>query len=337
MKWKLWITGLVLAASCAGPQPPDAWSVERVTTDEEVLSDALCREVSELALGSHAAEPGLSVVLDEFARLGALAGATDALPLIVGIERTLADESLSEHRSFVQLHDLLVEAAAALDDATSAACGIPAFSATYATSGFGECHFELEIPIAAYTLVGEPGTCDSDGHPTHLPCWSTDGDHLAIDCVSGVIVQAVDGEWREAGEPRVISIDRVDPDAPPPPDTFVLVDSPACAAVASLFLDGPTPNGVIPDYDRLRLATSELDTATQTLVDAFIAAATDPPSLDEFELLVSSLDDATIQACGLPLVSAWATMTSTVAEMPCWVATERAYPAYGASACPDGA
>ncbi|MDW3219853.1 MAG: hypothetical protein R8F63_14660 [Acidimicrobiales bacterium] len=336
MTWKLWIAGLVVAASCAAPQPPDAWSVDRVATDEEVLTDALCGDVAELALGSLADQADLQVVLDELARLGALAGATGALPTIVAIETTLADESLSEHRASVQLHDLLVEAAAELDEATSAACDIPAFSAMYAATGFGDCHLELEIPIAAYTLAGEPGTCSTDDLPRHLPCWSNDGNHLAVDCVTSLIVQVVDGEWRPAGEPREISIDRVDPDAPPPPDTFVLTDTPECVAVASLFLDGPTPNGAIPDYDRLRLAVAGLDAVTRALVDDFIAAASDPPSLDEFQALVSSLDEATVDACGLPLVSAWATVTSTVSELPCWVATDRAYPAYRAAACPEG-
>lgn len=333
MKWRLWIVVLLIAASCSAPEPPDAWAIERFTDeDEDVVVDALCVDVIEFALGSFGDQPDLVPLLDDLARIGALAGATEALPSLGAVESTLADESLSDHNRFVRLHDLLVGAANTLDDATAAACEIPVFSAMYATSGFPDCHFELELPVAAYTKRREPG-CTTDGRPDYLPCWSNDGNHIAVDCVTGVVVQTVGDDWREAGDPDPVVIDRVDPDAPPPPDVISLVDDAACRSLASLFTQAPVPNGGIPDFDRLRAAGDELPDAIAGLVDDFIAAATSPPSLAEFETLVRELDDATVERCGLPLVSAWATLTSTVDAMPCWLGTDAAYPAYEISDC----
>lgn len=334
MKTRLWIAAVLFAASCSTPEPPDAWAIERISGEGDVVVETLCADVADLALGSLADQPGIGPTLDELARIGALAGATDALPKISRIEATLDDPALSESNRFVQAHDLLVAAALSLDDATATACGIPVFSALYATSGFPDCHFELELPVAGYTALRGPG-CSTDGRPDHLPCWSNDGRHLPVDCVSGVLVQAVGDDWREAGEPRTVEIDRVDPDAPPPPDVIEPdTTTPMCAELVTLFTEPPIPNGSRPDYGRLRRATADLPDAIEDLVDDFIAASGKPTSLTEFEALVRELDDATVDTCGLPLVSAWATLTATVDAPPCWIATDAAYPAYEITDCP---
>lgn len=335
MKWGLWIVGVLFAAACSAPQPPDAWAVERVATDDDIdaVTDTLCTDVAELVLGGRADDPRLESTLDELAKIAALAGVADALPTMGQINETIGDETLSDHTRFVTLHDLMVDAAGSLDDATAAACEIPVFSGLYAATGFGDCHFEMEIPVASYTLKGEPGTCSSADRPTHLPCFSTEGDHLPTDCVSGEIVQAVGDAWREAGDPRPIAIDRVDPDAPPAPEVIRPLESADCVEVADLFTSAPTPNGAVPDFDRLSAAAFFLSFETADLVDEFIDASIDPPGLDEFERIVTDLDAATIAACGLPLASAWATITSPLPVPPCWTATGNAYPAYAIADC----
>lgn len=335
MKRRLWIVAALVAASCSSPQPPDAWAVERVADDDEVLTDALCQDVTTLALGSHADDPDLVSTLDELARIAALAGATDALPTLGDIAVVLADTEMSEQGRFVALHDLLVDAAGALDDATAAACEIPVFSALYASSGFPDCHFEMEIPVASYTLRGEPNTCSSAGRPSHLPCWTDDGDHLPMDCVTEVVVQAVADEWREAGDPREVAIDRADPDAAPAPVVIAPTGVAACADLEALFLAAPVPNGPVPDHDRLVAAAGALDADTAALVQAFVDAVADPPGLEEFEMLVGELDARTATACGLPLVSAWATLTTTRVVLPCWTETDLAYPAYTTADCTE--
>lgn len=329
------LTALVLAASCAAPEPPDAWAVERVTpTDDREEVSGVCEEVRALALGSHADEESLDATLDELARIAASIGATEALPLLSDVGAIADDEALTERQQEIRRHDLLVQASRPIDDATADACDIPVFSALYAGTGFPDCHLVLDIPIAAYTPEGAPGTCSADGRPSFLPCWSDDGDHLAVDCVTDEIVAAIDGRWQATDGPRDVEIDRTDPDAEPGPDLVVPIDDPACAGIADLFLGGPAPSGSLPDVDLLRRAVSTLGTDTRGLVDEVIDATVNPPSLDEFEALLSALDDRTASTCGLPLVSAWATLATAVDTLPCWVPTGESYPAYDTAPCP---
>jgi len=325
---------VLIAASCAAPEAPEAWSVERVTpTDDRVEGTGICDDVRTLALGSHAHEVDLDGTLTELARIAALTGATTALPLLDDIGELVNDGSLSETAQRVQRHDLLVLAGRTIDASTTSTCGIPAFSALYTASGFPDCHLELELPIAGYTLAGTPGTCSAEGRPSFLPCWSEDDQHLAVDCVSDEIVQAVGDRWVPAGPPRTIAIDRVDPDAEPAAEILTVVDSPECTMLASLFTSDPLPNGSIPDFDRLSTAAAGLSTDLQTQIDEFIAATVGSPSLDEFESLVAALDNATAQACGFPLVSAWASITAPADPLPCWTPTGVAYPAYAIADC----
>lgn len=332
MRSRVWLVVLALAASCASPEPPDAWAVHRVTpTDQvEAPTDGVCDDIRTLALGSHADETTLDGTLEELARVAAVTGATAALPLLNDIGELTDDDSLSDRRRAVQQHDLLVLASREIDDATSTACGLPAFSALYATSGFPDCHFEMEIPIAAYTVPGTSGACSDEGRPDFLPCWSTDGDHLAIDCVTDEIVAAVGERWEPAGAPRLVRIDRTDPDAVAGPEVIAYNGAAECADLAALFgTDATETDGL----DRLTGATSSLGADIRALVRAFVAASADPPSLDEFEALVSELDHATAGACGLPLVSAWVSLATAVDELPCWTETGRPYPAFEIADC----
>ena len=332
MRSRLWLVVLALGASCASPEPPDAWAVHRVTPTDVVEApvDGVCEDIRTLALGSHADETTLDGTLEELARVAAVTGATAALPLLNDFGGLADDDSLSDERRAVEQHDLLVLASREIDDATSAACGLPAFSALYATSGFPDCHFEMEIPIAAYTVPGTPGQCSNEGRPDFLPCWSTDGDHLAIDCVTDEVVTAVGERWQPAGPPRLVRIDRTDPDEIPGPEVIAYNGAPECADLAAVFgTDATQTDGL----DRLTGATSSLGADIRALVRAFVAASADPPSLDEFEALVSELDRATADACGLPLVSAWVSLATAVDELPCWTETGRPYPAFEIADC----
>ncbi|MEQ8842923.1 MAG: hypothetical protein RIB98_18250 [Acidimicrobiales bacterium] len=338
MKSRIWLVLVLLGAACAAPEPPDEWSVERLTPPPEETAEpvGVCDDIRELATGSHADETELDGTLAALARIAATTGATSALPLLSDIgdlgtaTTTSSGELLSNGEVAVLRHDLLLTAGRAIDDATATACGIPAFSALYATSGFPECHFEMEIPIAAYVAPAAETRCTMEGRPTFLPCWSDDGDHLAVDCVTGKVVQAVDDRWSTAGDPRTIEIDRsatIDPDAP---DIVALNPAPECADLATLFR---TDAAASADLERLPASTASLSIDIRNQVAAFIAAAADPPSLDEFEALVFELDQSTAAACGLPLVSAWATLTDDAAVLPCWTETGLPYPAFEVIDC----
>jgi hypothetical protein len=338
MKWWTWIVVSIvvalLAASCASPEPTDAWAVQRLTPVEDVVTGGtVCDDVRTLALGALAAETDLEPTLDELARIAAVVGATDALPALNELRALAADTESSESELAVDRHDLLFTAGNAIDDATSVACEVPAFSALYATSGFPDCFFEMEIAVGAYTVAGEPGDCRQEGRPTFLPCWGTEGDHLPVDCVSGEIVQAVGDRWVAAGAPREIVIERpvlVESEGPP---LVAPTNTDACRSLTELFQSGDSPNGAIPDFDRLAAAARSLDPATLDLVARFIEANTSLPDLTEFETLVAELDEVTADECGLPIVSAWASLVGPVDQLPCWTETGVPYPAYTQSPC----
>lgn len=329
----------LIAASCAAPEPPDAWAVQRLTPTEEVVADpGVCDDVRALALGSRADDTDIGPTLDELARISAIVGATAALPDLDAF-RDLDDETdLSDLELGARRHDLLAAAAEIIDDATSRVCEIPAFSALYATTGFADCYFSMEIAVGAYTLADDPGTCSSAGRPTFLPCWTTDGSHLPVDCVSGEIVQAVNGRWEEAGPPRVVVINRPDPVAPDERPPIVPTDTAACGGLTGLFLAGDAPNGSAPDFDRLAAVTAGMGPAIEALVLRFIEAndiGTDEsaPSFADFEALVAELDQATADLCGFPLVSAWASLTGPLDQLPCWTPTGGSYPAFTPAEC----
>jgi hypothetical protein len=338
MKWWTWIVVSIvvalLAASCASPEPTDAWAVQRLTPVEDVVTGGtVCDDVRTLALGALAAETDLEPTLNELARIAAVVGATDALPALNELRALAADTESSESELAVDRHDLLFTAGNAIDDATSVACEVPAFSALYATSGFPDCFFEMEIAVGAYTVAGEPGDCRQEGRPTFLPCWGTEGDHLPVDCVSGEIVQAVGDRWVAAGAPREIVIERPVPEEPE--EALVITPSVAveCRDLTMLFQAGSSADGAVPDFDRLTAAAESLDPATRDLVARFIEANASLPDLAEFEALVAELDQLSADECGLPIVSAWASIVDAVDQLPCWEETGVPYPAYTQSPC----
>ncbi|MFT7610360.1 MAG: hypothetical protein ACI9MX_003444, partial [Candidatus Aldehydirespiratoraceae bacterium] len=201
MSWRSWIVALLLAASCAAPEPPEAWSVERVTPLEDGAPDeTVCNDIRVFALGETIAD--LDATLTELARISALTGATAALPLLEDIVESRLDPTAPIDQQAVATHDLLVLASRTIDDASSDSCGIPAFSAMYAASGFPSCYFEVDIPVAGYTLLNEAPLCDPNSGPDSLPCWSNDGNHVAVDCVTEELVHADGKRWVPAGEPR---------------------------------------------------------------------------------------------------------------------------------------
>lgn len=335
MKWRLWIVVALVAASCAAPEAPEGWDIQRLApADDELTSDpTVCDDVRTLALGSHADDSDLGPTLDELARLSAVVGATSALPALNQF-RTLEDSpSLSAVEESTARHDRLVEASILIDNATWDACAIPAFTALYAASGFAECHFEMEIPVGGYTMVDEPGSCRSLGRPTFLPCFSDVDGHLPVDCVSGEIVQADGDRWVEAGPPHPGTIERPDPDVVETLPVIASTGATECARLVALFQNGDPPNGVAPDFRRLARAARDLDADAQDLVQQFVEANEVTPSFTEFEALVAQLDRVTADACGFPIVSAWGSILEQVDEPPCWTETGVPYPAYEQTSC----
>ncbi|MEZ5166411.1 MAG: hypothetical protein R2695_07930 [Acidimicrobiales bacterium] len=220
-----------------------------------------------------------------------------------------------------------------IDELTAEQCDVPAFTAMYAVGGFADCHFELEIAVAAYTAEPSDRGCTSEGRPTYLPCFAADGDHLPVDCVSGEIVAAVGDRWDPAGEPRAVEIDRPVAPTTTGPAVIAPAPSPECAALGALFTADPMPNGLVPDLDRLLAAVQDLPPDVRGLADDFVQANRTSPDIVTFESLVAELDHRTAATCGLPLVSAWSAITTPVTALPCWIATGVAYPAYERTDC----
>lgn len=332
----MWVVVALFAASCASPEPPGEWAVQRVSPpDEEIVvaDPTICDDIRTLATGSHAAETELDPTLDELARISAVVGATAALPLISDVRALEGTDGSTELEIAALRHDALLGAAAVIDDATAALCAVPAFSALYATSGFPECHFPMEIAVGAYTTVGEPGSCRAEGRPDFLPCWSTDGTHLPLDCVSGEIVRAFGTRWDTAGPPTPFVLERPEPAIPEGPPIVAPTEAPECADLAGLFLDRSVSEGSFLDFAELAFAAADLDAATRRLVAEFVEAAEVTPSFAEFEALVSELDRVTATTCGLPIVSAAASLGGGIDQLPCWTPTGIPYPSYETIAC----
>jgi hypothetical protein len=335
MKWRLWTVVALVVASCAAPEAPEAWDIQRIApADDELTSDpTVCDDVRTLALGSHADDSDLGPTLDELARLSAVVGATSTLPALNQF-RTLEDSpGLSAVEKFAARHDRLVEASILIDNATWDACAIPAFTALYAASGFAECHFEMEIPVGGYTVVDEPGSCRSLDRPTFLPCFSDVDGHLPVDCVSGEIVQANGDRWVEAGPPHPVTIKRPEPDVVETLPVIASTGTTECAKLVALFQNGDPPNGVAPDFRRLSRAARDLDADAQDLVQQFVEANEITPNFTEFEALVTELDEVTAETCGFPIISAWGSITEALGQLPCWIETGMPYPAYEQADC----
>ena len=135
--------------------------------------------------------------------------------MLEDITESRLDTTMPDDQRAVAIHDLLVLASRTIDDSSSESCGIPAFSATYAASGFPSCRFQINIPVAGYTLLDEAPSCVPSAGPDFLPCWSNDGNHVAVDCVTKELVHA-DGERWGRPENGVKSRSTEAPWSPPP-------------------------------------------------------------------------------------------------------------------------
>ena len=202
MKWMSWAAFALICASCAAPQPPTDWTVERIAPDGGDSNDVaivICDDMRTLALGSHADSSRLTNTLDELARISAVVGATAALPAL-----NRARAALDRGAEPADVHDDLVSAAERIDAPSVEFCDLPMFTAVYAASGWPSCHGELAIPVAGYTLVDPERGCSSVGSPSFLPCWSDVAPFLPISCYTGDVVQVIDGGWQPAGDPHEV-------------------------------------------------------------------------------------------------------------------------------------
>lgn len=326
-----------VASACSKPEPPDEWQIQRVAPPDDTaeVEDELCTEVRTFATGTLDDRTELEPMLEELARLAALSGATEALSPLDRVGSVADDPELTTVGRRLATHDLLVAASRPVDDATWVACEVPLFTALYAGGGIADCHLELDIAVAAHMDPPDPSACGVGPFPDHLPCFSADEGYLPVDCVTGDVVAAAGDRWTEAGPPREIEIDRFDPEAvvDEGPPVYRPVESAACAALPRLFAGPDLPNGLSPDFDPLVIAVGELDPALQELVARFVTASTTAPDFAEFETLVAELDGRSAEACGLPIVSAWASLQSPVTEPLCWVETGFAYPAFARTEC----
>ncbi len=147
---------------------------------------SVCEDIEALALGSLATETDIEPALDELARLGAVAGASDAL-----VHLTTAHDADDPSSS-------LAAAAVDLDAAGYAECEIPIFSALYVTTTWASCHGAVDIPAAIVIGDAAAGTCNADDSPGFLPCWDVEAGYLPVDCRTGETVRADGGNWVEA-------------------------------------------------------------------------------------------------------------------------------------------
>ena len=189
MKWSLFMVVALLATACSGPNRTDRWTVERQAPlgGENSPAHTICGDIESLALGSLAGETDIDPVLDELARVGAIVGATDALPHLAAA-RDAEDPAQS-----------LAAAATDLDAAGYAECEIPIFTALYVSTSWADCFGTVDIP--ASTSIGADSAtqaCNADNSPGFLPCWDVDAGYQPVDCRTGEAVRAEAGNWVEA-------------------------------------------------------------------------------------------------------------------------------------------
>ena len=151
MKWLPWVVLALLVAACARPQPPDEWAVERqVSRDKtDTAADAICTNAEALALGALDGAD-FTTAIDEMARLAAVIGATEALG---ALNRATAFADADVERALI--HDEIVAASEIIDIASDEMCGLPIFSATYASANWALCYGELGIPVAEICRTDE--------------------------------------------------------------------------------------------------------------------------------------------------------------------------------------
>ena len=187
MNPRLWIVvALVVFAAACGTEDAPGVIERQASADADPPPSSRCDEVEAFALGSHAGDD-LHAVIDELGRLAAVFDAAAALPHLASWRAAVEDRSSAA--------DAMDAAADLIDAATHAECGVPAFTAMYVSTSFASCFGRA--PIDAGSLAPETAACETGISPSFLPCFSTDGGYLPVDCRSGATVMVDAGSWVE--------------------------------------------------------------------------------------------------------------------------------------------
>lgn len=182
------LMGLVLVATSCGGGSGAPTTIERQVSGDDVVdpvSDA-CDDLESLALGRLDHETDLDAIVEELARIGAVIGATGALPHLAELQDLLAEGSTATAHP-------IARAAQALDERGHEVCEIPGFTALYVSTSFASCFGRAGI--AAGELAPATDGCEQDISPDFLPCFDPATGYVPIDCRTGEGVRLVDGEW----------------------------------------------------------------------------------------------------------------------------------------------
>ena len=80
-------------------------------------------------------------------------------------------------------------------------------------------------------------------------------------------------------------------------------------------------------------ATTDLGEFIIELTQSFDEASQGGWTLEVVESIVIALDSATVEECGIPMISASFALVGGVDELPCWQLTGVAYPSYAPTEC----
>ena len=147
-----------LVAGCAAPETPEEWTVERQADTDPTTdpSRRLCDDVEAAGLGGLGLDLQGDAVIDGLAAIAAVAGATEALPILDDL-RAGGDPT-----RWADVEDVL-------DPATFDRCGVPVFIAMRLTEGES---------------------------PGWLPCFADGPDgYRAVHCGTGTELTVVDDDW----------------------------------------------------------------------------------------------------------------------------------------------
>lgn len=190
MRLRVLASLVLFAAACSSGSDAPA-TIERQVSGDEVVDpvSAACDDLESLALGRLDHETELAAVIHELARIGAVIGATGALPHLAELQDLLAEGSNATAHP-------LAGAAEALDSRGYEVCEIPGFTALYVSTSFASCFGRAGIP--AGLLHPETEGCETGISPEFLPCFDPAQGHIPVDCRTGEGVRLVDGEWAAA-------------------------------------------------------------------------------------------------------------------------------------------
>lgn len=187
MRVRVLIGFAVLAAGCGGGADAPV-TIERQVAAETVVDPVsqACDDLEALALGSMDDETDLAVIGAELGRIGAIIGATDALPHLAALADVLASGSNATAHP-------IASAAEVLDPVGYDVCGIPGFTALYVSTSFAGCFERAGIP--AGELAPATDGCETGISPDYLPCFDPDQGYVPVDCRTGEGVRLVAREW----------------------------------------------------------------------------------------------------------------------------------------------